>query len=94
MKFETISISKGVMECTIRKENKILKIFKTTYIKGKSSVLSILIPLLAVAILIYSTTTDLPLSVILILYIGIIALFVYQFKNRDPGEIVIEEKEI
>jgi hypothetical protein len=82
------------MECAIKKENNILKVFKTTYVKGKNSVFRILIPLLAVAILIYSTTTDLPLSVILILYIGIIALFVYQFKNRDPGEMVIEEKEI
>ena len=94
VKFETTSISKGVMECTIKKENKILKVFKTTYVKGKSSVFRILIPLLAGAIVIYSSTIDLPLGVILMLYIGLIALFIYHFKTRDPGEIVIEEKEV
>ena len=93
VKFETISISKGVMECAIKKENNILKVFKTTYVKGKNSVFRIFIPILAGGLLVYTATIDLPLGVILILYIGLIALFIYQFKTRDPGEMVIEEKE-
>ena len=71
----------------------ILKFFKTTYVKGKNSVFRILIPILAGGLLVYTTTIDLPLGVILILYIGLIALFIYQFKTRDHGEMVIEEKE-
>jgi hypothetical protein len=91
VKFETKSLSKGVMECLIIKENKILKVFQTNYIKGKSSVFRILNPILAGALFVYSTTTDLPLSMILILYMVLIALFVYQFKTRDPGKIIIKE---
>ena len=93
VKFETTSISEGVMECTIKKENKILKVFKTTYVKGKNSVFRIFIPILAGGLLVYTTTQDIPLILILLLYTGFITLLLYQFKTRDPGEIVIEEKE-
>jgi hypothetical protein len=90
VKFKTESLLKGALECTIKKEDTVLKVFKTRYIKGKNFTLKrFLILILASAIFGFTIATyklpDFTLIIFLLL------VLIIHFKTRDNGEIIIEE---
>jgi len=90
VKFETESLLKGCLTCIIKKDDTILRTFKTKYIKGKNFTLKrFLILILASAIFgilksVYALS-DLTFTIFLV------AVLITHFITRDSGEIIIEE---
>lgn len=89
--FHTQSLLKGSLECIIKKEDVVLKIFKTKYIRGKNFTLKrFVILILASAIYVFLMAEyNLPNFTF---FIFLILVLIIHFKTRDKGEILIEEE--
>ena len=91
VKFETESLLQGTLKCVLKRDNNILRTFKTEYIKGKNLTLKrFLIIMLASAI--FGVLKSLYSFSDFTFIMFIVAILVIHFATRNKGEIKIEEE--
>lgn len=91
VKFETENLLKGSLKCILKRDDTILRTFKTKYIIGKNFTLKrFLVIILASAIFgvlkIIYTLSDLTFTIFLV------TVLVIHFATRNKGGIIIEEE--
>jgi len=91
VKFVTENMWKGILKCTIKKEDTVLKVFKTKYINGKNFTLKNFLILIVTSALwgFVMATYNLSFSTVIIFLLFVLIIY---FKTRDNGEILIEEQ--
>lgn len=89
--FNTESLRKGNIQCSIIKEGETLKTFKTKYIKGKNLTINRLL-ILILASAIFGVMASIFKLSDFIFYIFLAIVLVFHFMTRDYGKIIIEEQ--
>ena len=90
--FKTKSRLWGGLECTIKKEGTVLKVFNARYIVGKNYTLKRLLILITASAVFGFTMATYKLPDFTFIIFLLLVLIVH-IKTRDNGEIIIEEEE-
>jgi len=92
VKFNTINLIKGEMDCLIIKNNEVVKSFKTTFNRGKNFTLKRFL-ILIVSCFIFALLKVYFEWPKFTFYIFLGLLLIIQFKTFDPGKITVNEDE-
>ena len=90
VRFITQSLLKGLLDCEIRKEDQLLKIFKTRYVRGRNFTLKRFLILMLISILFgwIKAVYQFPDFTIIIV---ILLVMILHLMTREKGEMVIED---
>jgi len=91
VKIEAGSLLNGEIICELRRDNTILRIFKTRYLKGKNSTLKRFLIIIFASAVFGVLSSIFELSD-LTFFIFLALVLIIDFATRNKGEIIIEEE--
>lgn len=89
--FETGNLLRGSLKCILKRDDSILRTFKTEYLKGKNFTLKRFLIIILASVIFGVLKSIFTLSDFTF-YIFLATILMFNFISRDKGEIKIEEE--